>query len=91
MGKSLQPLSEEQHRLAADLVNHVQDNLHELARLVATAKGAAYVDEALRVQRTIQGRLIDPLRESWDATLPVHDNPYQSIGYSPGSRRRMPR
>ena len=70
-------LSRDDHIIAATLTRQAQETLDALAKLV---NRAPYTDRTLRVQRDVQEKLIDPLREAWDES---EQNPYQSIGYWP--------
>ena len=66
--------------LAANLTRQAQETLNALTKLVARAR---YTDRTLRIQRDVQRRLIDPLRDTWDEEHEPSKNPYQSIGYLP--------
>jgi hypothetical protein len=82
-------MTTEQHQQAAALVNQAQDNLNALTRIV---RRAPFTDQTMTIMKAIQERLIDPLREAWDAdpSRALHDNPYQSVGYvTPRRGRRL--
>lgn len=78
-------LSGEDHQKLAHLLNQAQDNLNEATRIV---KRAPFSDRVLNASKQVQERLIDPLREAWNAHFAGlgHENPYQSIGYGRGRR-----
>jgi peptidoglycan/xylan/chitin deacetylase (PgdA/CDA1 family) len=91
MRPRLKPLTREQHLEVARLLNQAQDCIEAATQIACHAKGARYTDDSLRVRRDLQNWLINPLRWAWDETRePIHESPYQAIGYCPsaGPRRR---
>ncbi len=81
----LDHLTNEDHEKAARLLNEVQNNLATLSRIVGRAP---WTDRTLRVQKAVQERLIDPLREARDTGRerggqpPERDSIYPSVYYS---------
>ena len=74
----LKHLTEADHIEAARLLSQVQRDLHALARIV---KRAPFTDRVLRVQKSVQERLIDPLRREESAA------DYPSVYYAIGGVR----
>ena len=73
----LKHLTAEDHAEAARLVNRIQRDLQQLARLISRRE---FTDQVLRVQKNIQETLIDPLCEDKEARF-GRDESYPSIGY----------
>lgn len=91
MPSRLKPLSREDHEEAARLLNEAQAALTKAARLLADHLGAGYVDKVLRVQRDVMDKLIQPLRNDWEAQkdsdghwrFALHEDPHHAVNYSP--------
>lgn len=50
-----------EHEQAAEILNRVQDDLKSLTRIV---QRAPFTDRTMRIQKAVQERLIDPLRDA---------------------------
>lgn len=91
MPSRLKPLSREDHEEAARLLNEVQAQLRQVSALLADHLGASYVDKVLRVQRDVMNKLVQPLRNDWEAQKGVdgrwrfalHEDPHHAVNYSP--------
>ena len=72
-------LTEQDHKRAAEILIQVQDLLNQLGNI----PGAVNVRQKLRVQKVVQEKLIDPLRESWDEQgYPYIEDPYPGVHYA---------
>lgn len=79
----LNHLTDRDHAEAARLLREVQDNLGALARIIDRAP---FTDRVMRIQKAVQERLIDPLKEMSD--IPEkRDSLYPSVYYVIGPVR----
>lgn len=89
MSNRLKPLSWEDHAEAARLLNEVQHLLTQASSLLGKHLGAGYVDQTLRVQRDVMDKLIQPLRNDWEAQrdsnggwrFALHEDPHHAVHY----------
>ena len=73
-----QKMTDQDHRKAADILTQIQALIDQLGNI----PGAVNVRQKLRVQKAVQERLIDPLREDWDeGDHPYLDEPYPNVHY----------
>ncbi len=73
----------EQHLEAAELAHQAQAALDALGRRVRTVAGLAGRTRVIRAQRVVQMRVIQPLRDDWEAQgLPLSEDPYPRAFYA---------
>lgn len=76
----LKHLTKDEHAEAARLLSQIQDELRALTRIV---QRAPFTDRVMRVQKSVQERLIDPLREAEMEHLDIRsDVGYPGVSYA---------